>query len=387
MPVPSTIRALLAGLALAASLGARAQTAEHQSPAGTFPGTYRNPLPLRLASGELAQNCADPGVLRDPKASRPSWYLYCTSDPVSKRERDQAGWHVRLVPIYRSSDLVHWDFVADAFNERPPGLAAPDAGLSAPEPAYLDGRYYLYFTVTDVADEHSPVRGCSRDSAIGVATADSPAGPWTAQSQPVVAPRQVGPGCDFRPVSDPKVVADGGQKYLYYGGHGGGIWVQRLRADGLAVEGGARRVGADDEEGAEVVRHDGWWYLFASTGDTVAVGRARAPAGPFLDRDGKDMAAGPAGGTPLLSQNGKRWTEPGHNTVFQDAAGQWWTIYQAIDANAPFFSAPDKLRRSVAMLDRIDWIDGWPVAAGGQAPSDAELPAPVTRPGVPGETH
>ncbi|HEX8787210.1 MAG TPA: family 43 glycosylhydrolase, partial [Telluria sp.] len=140
-------------------------------------------------------------------------------------------------------------------------------------------------------------------------------------------------------------------------------------------------------EGEEVVRHDGWWYLFASTGDTVAVGRARAPAGPFLDRDGKDMAAGPAGGTPLLSQNGKRWTEPGHNTVFQDAAGQWWTIYQAIDANAPFFSAPDKLRRSVAMLDRIDWIDGWPVAAGGQAPSDAELPAPVTRPGVPGETH
>ncbi|HEX8787419.1 MAG TPA: family 43 glycosylhydrolase, partial [Telluria sp.] len=146
MPVPSTIRALLAGLALAASLGARAQTAEHQPPAGTFPGTYRNPLPLRLASGELAQNCADPAVLRDPQASRPSWYLYCTSDPVSKRERDQAGWHVRLVPIYRSRELVHWDFVADAFNERPPGLAALDAGLSAPEPAYLDGRYYLYFT-------------------------------------------------------------------------------------------------------------------------------------------------------------------------------------------------------------------------------------------------
>lgn len=383
MPVPSTIRALLAGLALAVSLGAYAQTAGRQPPTAT----YHNPLPLRLASGELAQNCADPAVLRDPQAANPTWYLYCSSDPVSKRERDQAGWHVRLIPIYRSTDLVHWDFVADAFNERPPGLAAPDAGLWAPEPAYLDGRFYLYFTVTDVADEHSPVRSCSHDSAIGVATADSPAGPWTAQSQPVAGPRQVGPGCDFRRTSDPKVVADGGQKYLYYGGHGGGIWVQRLRADGLAVEGAARRVGADGDEGTEVIRHEGWCYLFASTGDTVAVGRARTPAGPFLDREGKDMAAGPAGGTPLLSQNGKRWSEPGNNTVFQDAAGQWWTIYQAIDANEPFFSAPDKLRRHVAMLDRIDWVDGWPVLAGGQAPGDTELPAPATRPGLPGATH
>jgi arabinan endo-1,5-alpha-L-arabinosidase len=387
MPLPSITRAALLAAALAAPLSA--SLAADSAPAAA--AAYHNPLALHLASGELAQNCADPAVLRDPRARSPTWYLYCTSDPVSKRERDKGGWHFRMIPIYRSTDLVHWAFVADAFSDRPPGLASPDSGMWAPEPEYLNGRYYLYFTVTDVVDEHSPVRGCTHDSAIGVATADSPAGPWTAQSKPVVGPRQAGPGCNFHWTFDPKVVSDGAQKYIYYGSYGGGIWVQRLRADGMAAEGDARRVGANGRyEGAEVIQRDGWWYLFASatdccngplTGYTVYVGRARTPMGPFLDRLGNDMGSGRAGGTPVLSQNGNRWVGSGHNTVFQDAAGQWWTIYHAIDVNEPFFSAPDKLTRRLAMLDRIDWVDGWPVAGGGRAPSDSDMPAPSTRAG------
>jgi arabinan endo-1,5-alpha-L-arabinosidase len=362
-------------------------------PASAPTRSYRNPLPVRLASGEPAQNCADPAVLRDPRAElsngAPTWYLYCTSDPVSKREREGDGWKFRMIPIYRSADLVHWDFVADAFSSRPAGLADPTSGLWAPEPVYMNGRYYLYFTVTDVVDAHSPEPGCASDSAIGVATADSPAGPWTAIRAPVVAPRRAGPGCSFAWTYDPKVVQDGEHKYLYYGSYGGGIWVQRLRADGLAVQGEPQRVGADWRyEGAEVVKHDGWWYLFASstnccngplTGYAVYAGRARTPEGPFLDRLGNDMAAGRVGGTPVLLQNGNRWVGPGHNTVFPDATGQWWTIYHAIDLNEPFFSARDKLTRRLALLDRIDWPGGWPVAAGGLAPSDAAMAAPGQR--------
>jgi len=354
------------------------------------PATYRNPLPVRLAGGEPAQNCADPAVLRDPRARTPTWYLYCTSDPVSKRERSgsarDGGWKFRMMPIYRSTDLVHWDFVADAFSDRPAGLAAPTSGLWAPEPVYMNGRYYLYFTVTDVVDADSPESGCGSDSAIAVATSANPAGPWHASRAPVVAPRRAGPGCAFHWIYDPKVVVDGERKYLYYGSYGGGIWVQRLDDDGMAAHGDAVRVGADGRyEGSEVVKHEGWWYLFASatnccngplTGYGVFAGRARTPEGPFLDRLGNDMAKGRAGGTPLLLQNGNRWVGPGHNTVFTDAAGQWWTIYHAVDLNEPYFSAKDKLTRRLAMLDRIDWVDGWPVAGAGQAPSDTLMLAP-----------
>jgi arabinan endo-1,5-alpha-L-arabinosidase len=400
---PAAASALLA-LAFTASLGAglaRAQAGAPQAkaPAATateFTTTYHNPLPLRLADGELAQNCADPAVLRDPRAKVPTWYLYCTSDPVSKREHGKdGGWHFRMIPIYRSTDLVHWNFVADAFNDRPAGLASPTSGLWAPEPEYLNGRYYLYFTVVDVTDEHSPVKGCEHDSAIGVATADNPAGPWTAQAQPVLGPRQAGPGCDFHWTFDPKVIADGSRKYLYYGSYGGGVWVQPLSSDGFHAESGARRVGANGRyEGAEVVKHDDWWYLFASatdccngplTGYAVYVGRSRSPMGPFLDREGNDMGNGRAGGTPVLLQNGNRWVGTGHNTVFQDGAGQWWTIYHAVETGEPFFSAKDKLTRRLAMLDRIDWVDGWPVAA--DAPSDTTMDAPLTQAGMRAGAH
>ncbi|MBW8901813.1 MAG: hypothetical protein JF619_27725 [Massilia sp.] len=56
-------------------------------PAEAGAGTYGNPLTVLLANGEPAQNCADPAVLRDPRADKPTWYLYCTSDPVSTSAR------------------------------------------------------------------------------------------------------------------------------------------------------------------------------------------------------------------------------------------------------------------------------------------------------------
>jgi arabinan endo-1,5-alpha-L-arabinosidase len=386
-------RLAAAGACLLASTWAAAAAADAPAaPSTAALRAYHNPLAVRLASGALAQNCADPAVLRDPRAKQPTWYLYCTSDPVSRDEKTIPGesgrWHFHMMPIYRSTDLVHWDFVTDAFADRPAGLAAATSGLWAPEPEYLNGRYYLYFTVTDTADAHSPEPGCGEDSAIGVAVAETPVGPWVPAAKPVVGPRRAGPGCAFQWTYDPKVVEDKGQKWLYYGSYGGGMFVQRLRADGMATEGEAQRVGAPGRyEGAEVVQRDGWWYLFASatnccngplTGYGVFAGRARTPAGPFLDRIGQDMASGRAGGTPVLTQNGNRWVGPGHNTVFTDAAGQWWTIYHAIDTGNPFFSAPDALTRRVALLDRIDWVDGWPVAGGGLAPSDGAMAAPWT---------
>ncbi len=358
-------------------------------PGHARPASYQNPLALRLADGALAENCADPALLRDAHSVPPLWYLYCTTDPVSLAERDDsnpAAWKFRLMPVYRSADLVHWTAAGDAFSALP-AVAAPKAGLWAPEPVYRNGRYYLYFTVTDVIDALSPEPGCDKDSAIAVATSASALGPWQVAGALVVAPRRAtASGCDFHWTFDPEVAVDAdGGAWLYYGSYGGGMFVQRLADDGLTTVGGPKRIGASGRyEGAEVVRHGGHWYLFASatdccngplTGYAVFVGRAATPDGPFLDRLGNDMAAGRAGGTPFLTQNGNRWIGAGHNTVFADPAGQWWTIYHAIDRRQPWFSAKDRLTRRLALLDRIDWVDGWPVAAG---PSDRPLPAPST---------
>ena len=360
--------------------------------AGAQPGTYTNPLPLRLADGSLAESCADPALLRDRTSSPTVWYLYCTMDPVSHKEREGKGWKFRMMPVYRSVDLVNWYFVRDSFDRRPLGLAGPASGLWAPEPVYQNGSYYLYFTVTDVADRHSPEQGCASDSGIAVATSASPAGPWKPAERLVVAPRRAGAGCNFHWTFDPDVVEDGqGERFLYYGSYGGGMFVQRLSKDGLRVEGDAVRIGAANRyEGGEVVKAGKYWYLFASstdccrgplTGYALFVGRATGPEGPFLDREGNDMAAARVGGSPVLVQNGNRWVGAGHNTVFQDAAGQWWTFYHAVDRHQGYFSVEDKLTRRPLLLDRIDWVDGWPVINGGQGPSDTPRPRPAVAAG------
>lgn len=372
-----------AGVLLLAATGAAAQPA-------TQPATYTNPLPLRLADGSLAESCADPSLLRDRTSSPTVWYMYCTMDPVSHKEREGKGWKFRMMPVYRSVDLVNWYFVRDSFDRRPPGLAGPKSGLWAPEPVYQNGSYYLYFTVTDVADRHSPEQGCENDSGIAVATSASPAGPWKPAERLVVPPRRAGAGCNFHWTFDPDVVEDDeGDRFLYYGSYGGGIFVQRLSKDGLRVEGDPVRIGAANRyEGAEVVKAGKYWYMFASstdccrgplTGYALLVGRATSPEGPFLDREGNDMAGARVGGTPVLAQNGNRWVGAGHNTVFQDAAGQWWTFYHAVDRNQGYFSVEDKLTRRPLLLDRIDWVDGWPVINRGAGPSDTpqRLPALV----------
>lgn len=347
---------------------------------------YRNPLALRLPDGTLADNCADPAIIRERAGAEPGWYLFCTTDPIDRRERAADGWKFHLMPTFRSKDLLEWRYAGDAYTTLP-ALAAPKAGLWAPEPQYFNGRYYLYFAITDVVDSASPEPGCSKDSAIAVATSASPAGPWTTAEQPVVAPRRAGPGCEFHWTIDARAVeTPDGRKYLYYGSYGGGMFVQRLSEDGLRVSGTPSRIGPPGRyEGAEVVRHGDWWYLFASATDCCAgpltgyglfVGRAKSPEGPFLDRQGVDMAAARPGGTPVLVQNGNRWVGPGHNTVFTDEQGQWWTIYHAIDRNQPFFSARDKLTRRVALLERVHWVDGWPQIGNGGGPADGPLPGP-----------
>ena len=375
-------RPRLAALLLAASLAPCAAGAAARE------ASYTNPLPLRLADGSLAESCADPSLLRDRTTSPTVWYMYCTMDPVSHKEREGKGWKFHMMPVYRSVDLVNWYFVRDAFDQRPSGLAGPKAGLWAPEPVYQNGSYYLYFTVTDVADAHSPEKGCEADSGIAVATSASPSGPWTPAKALVVPPRRAGAGCNFQWTFDPDVIEDSqGDRFLYYGSYGGGINVQRLSRDGLRPEGDAVRIAAANRyEGAEVVRHGEYWYLFASstdccrgplTGYALYVGRARSPEGPFLDRQGNDMAASRVGGTPVLQQNGNRWVGAGHNTVFQDPAGQWWTFYHAVDRKQGYFSVEDKLTRRPLLLDRIDWVDGWPVANRDRGPSDTPQPRPA----------
>jgi arabinan endo-1,5-alpha-L-arabinosidase len=354
---------------------------------GAQTSTYTNPLPIQIPGDGMVESCADPSLIRGQTPGDQYWYMYCTTDPLNDSDKTGSNFNFRLIPMLRSLDLVNWTYMGDAFNARP-GWVADDAGLWAPEIKFLNGQYYLYYTAswTDL-----PGGG----SAIGVATSPSPLGPWTDSGTPAVEPH--GADCcgpdSRRWVFDPDVVKDNGQLYIFYGSYFGGISARKLSTDGLRSDPTSQKLIAipNRYEGTEIVKHGNYWYLFASatnccngplTGYSVFVGRSRDALGPYKDREGASFLAGRVGGTPVLSMNGNRWVGPGHNSVFEDLNGQWWTVYHAVDRHDPYFASDPGFTKRPVLLDRVDWVDGWPLVRGGFWASDSPQPVPAAQPNM-----
>ncbi|MBV8901620.1 MAG: family 43 glycosylhydrolase [Verrucomicrobia bacterium] len=366
-----------------------------QSPASNrlgVPLPYQNPLVLRLPGGGLAEDCPDPSIIRSQDPNDPYWYLYGTTDPLNDSDRDANGNLIfHLITCFRSLDLVHWEYLGDVYAQ-PPAWAKPDALLRSPKPIYYQGRYYLYFVVTDanVGDG---------GSAIGVATSPTPYGPWTDSGGPVAGP-EPGPGTQGAPrwTYDPEVLEADGKRYLYFGSYFGGISVRQLSADGLSTDPATERqiTIPNRYEGSRLIKHEGYYYLLVSatnccngqlTGYSIFAGRSRSPLGPFVDREGNSLLDGLVGGTPVISMNGNRWVGPGHGDTFTDFAGQLWLVYHAVDQTDPYFvrvnpdgSVTVEITKRPALIDRLEWVDGWPsVRAGFWASQEPQL-APAAQP-------
>jgi arabinan endo-1,5-alpha-L-arabinosidase len=347
---------------------------------------YTNPLSIQIPAGGIVESCADPSIIHGQTPGDNNWYMYCTTDPLNDNDKTGSDFNFHLIPMLSSFDLVHWTYKGDVFSARPSWVAG-NAGLWAPEIKFLNDQYYLYYAASDTS---LPGGG----SAIGVATSQSPLGPWIDSGMPVVEPHEA-PCCagSRRWVFDPDVVEDGTQLYIFYGSYFGGISARTLSADGLHSDpiSQTQITIANRYEGAEVIKHDGSWYLFVSatnccngplTGYSVFAGRSANVLGPYVDREGISLLAGRVGGTPVISMNGNRWVGPGHNSVFKDFAGQWWTVYHAVDRNKPYFAGAVGFTKRPVLMDALDWLNGWPTVRGGSWASDSAQYVPAAQPGT-----
>ena len=232
--------------------------------------------------------------------------------------------------------------------------------LWAPDAAFRDGRYYLYF----------PARDKSGIFRIGVATASRPEGPFKAEAEPIRGSFSIDP-CVFRD--------DDGEFYLYFGGIWGGqlqCWtngtffaqakepcdetpalcpkVAKLTADMLQfasppqdakiVDGsGAPLVGRDKDrryfEGPWMHKYRGTYYLSYSTGDThyLVYATSDKPTGPFTFR-GRILS-------PVVG-----WTT--HHSIVE-FNGKWWLYYH--DAS---LSGGISYKRSVKVQELFYEADG-----------------------------
>ena len=347
-----------------AGSAAPARTAANAAATGA--ATFTNPV-----STPGAPSFPDPSVIHGLDGF---WYAFGTSDPILP------GGAFPQIPILRSTDLTHWDLIGQVFPGARPSWIAADAGLWAPDVRFIRGRYVLYYVATDTV-----ALAGTTDSAIGVATAPTPAGPWTDSGGPLVAPRP-GNGSYLGTIDPAGFTDTRGRNWLYWSSFNGGGFVTRLSADGRHTVGSPKQILIDNRyEGIYVVSHAGWYYAFASstnccagpvTGYTVFAGRSRQPDGPFVDRDGVSLDTSRVGGTQVIAPSGNGWIGTGHNAVVTDDAGQDWFVYHAIPRADPYL-APGISRRPM-LIDRLDWIGGWPTVRAGLGASDTPQQSPVT---------
>ena len=287
----------------------------------------------------------DAPLVREPYIADPSAHVFegrihvYGSHDVDEPPLDGASGNEFVMRDYQ---VLSMDRVGGDVTVHPVGLALEDVPwasqqLWAPDAAYKDGRYYLYFPAKD-AD------GIFR---IGVAVGDRPEGPFKAEPKPIPGSYSI----------DPAVFEDeDGAHSLYFGGIWGGQlqrWasgeydpqggdsdlgkpdapalmprVARLNEDMLAFAEAPREVMLLDEQGQPLTggdtnrrffeaawlhKHDGRYYFSWSTGDTHTIRYATgdSPYGPFTYR-----------GVILSPVQG--WTT--HHSIVRHE-GQWYLFY------------------------------------------------------------
>ena len=337
------------GLSAAALLLATGLAACGGGPSPEVPeapaGTFTNPV--------LDADFADPHVVRDGDA----FYAYATGS---------AGFS--NIQVSTSDDLVAWSASEDALPARPDWQPVRQGLTWAPEVVEVDDRWLMYY----VAREDASGVQC-----LALATADEPAGPFVdTSSGPLVCQHELGGSIDALAFQD----ADGA-RYLFWKNDGNAvgldtrIWVQRLSADGMRLEGAPVDTGLRQTrpwqgslvEAPAVVLHDGTYVLLYSANDygsdAYAMGYATATAvtGPYVDRsaqpwvDSEGDAAGPGGQAVL------------------EVDGELWLVYHAWQDGEEGYPQG----RRAMWLDRLTWQEG---TTPGQAAPVLEGPTSSTQP-------
>lgn len=361
--------AVPAGASAHGDAAARSSSATRVAGQAAAAPTYTNPV-----TAGYSIDFPDPTMMRGKDGY---WYAYGTGGPYDETGRSDNS------KMARSRDMTHWQSLGAVFGpSNTPTWAAAGTGFWAFDIRYLDGHYVMYFVVPN-----STVSTTTFDPGIGVATAPTPGGPWTDSGAPLVPPRKDAAG-NWTTVIDPsEFTDDNGQHYLYYGGFDSGDFVVPLSADGLHLTGPGKQVASSRFEGPYVVKHGGWYYFFGSsanccagptTGYTVFTGRSRSPFGPFLDRQRQPLLASNTGGSIVIAPNGNAWVGTGGNAMVTDLSGQDYLVYHAVLRRHPYLDTAPGFTMRPMLIDRLDWIDGWPTVRGGRGASDTPQPSPVT---------
>jgi GH43 family beta-xylosidase len=267
------------------------------------------------------------------------------------------------VPVYRSTDLVNWEKCGAALqaSEDPDHWAQID--LWAPEVIFENGTFYMYVTGAKKKEDGTANDDIRR---IGVATSQSPTGPFTLSPRPLTSEWSI----DAHPFKD-----EDGTFYMFYnvrneytrgpGGYiGCGNVVDRM-IDLTTLSGNPTMVVKPEflwegnkektwfwNEGPFVLKKDGVYYQMYSAGhfadDTYGVYYATSTVpmgtGGMEDRSWAKWR----GGKAILETN-EHCLGPGHHVVVKGPNGiEDYAVYHGYEKG-------EKTRERRVRVGRLEW--------------------------------
>ncbi|MEH7116700.1 arabinan endo-1,5-alpha-L-arabinosidase [Neobacillus vireti] len=272
------------------------------------------------------------------------------------------------IQIRKSKDLIHWEFVGRVFEQVSDEAWNWTHGNTfwAPNVIQMNGKYYLYYSVSEVG---------KRNSYIGLAVSDKIEGPWKDQGE--VFKSKEGDGNTVNAI-DPDITIDkNGQPWMVYGSYFGGIFITKVDKNTGKLRNPndqgtllAQRKDMAGIEGPEIMYNQktGYYYLTVSYDwleDTynVRVARSKTITGPFLDYNHKDMIdpsddsfnTGNKIVAPYAFGKDPGWLGTGHNGLLQDGEN-YYLIHNARAGEDKYWSH--------LHVRKIVWTDdGWPVVS------------------------
>lgn len=288
----------------------------------------------QFANPVVNRDAPDPTVIR---AEDGSYYMYST-------QRDGN------LPIYKSADMISWEYLGGAFRRGEVPKFVPKAGIWAPDISRVGDKYVLYFSMSTWGGEWA----CG----IGRAVSDRPEGPFE-NAKFLFDSKLIG----VQNSIDPMLFQEDGRCFLVWGSFHG-IYLAELTEDGLELDDihNIHRIAGSAYEGSYIHYRKGYYYLFASVGACceglkstykTVVGRSKSLYGPYVDREGRKMLDNCH---EVLLEGCENVKGPGHNSqIVKDDKGADWIFYHGYDVKEP--RAGRKM-----YLGRVIWDrEGWPV--------------------------